>query len=642
MQTEESHLASESDLPLDSGSELGTAPTRDISSPPKRNRNTGSVGRLTRPFTVVMLLLLVLIPGFLFKMVEMRLVHHAVAAGRSTARGLAVSAIDLTIQDDSALGDSATLHTRLDDSELDPAVRYAIFLRPDGSPWIHGFAPTIPAEIAARPLDSQEGSAQELRYSDPEAGPQRVVDLSYPLLEGELGYVRVGVDLQPAREEAIKIAGSVAAALAAAWILGGLWLRATAKRRLRPLHDITSSLTYAADGDYEHLITQDTEGEVGWVAESLNHLLLSLREPRGQTASSATLPSGSSPALGDPELHQDSLRRILRTAQSLAHGDAQAAGRPAESAATAEQTLELLDQALTAIGTRITETVQRAQAAADSVQVQAAEMIDRAQAMAAGAVAQAQDAGNTSDEVSRISSSIRQVSDNAVASADAARQTQMSAENGQQAVRRSLEGMQRIRREVQTISQRIKSLGDRSLEVSEVVDTMTTISSQTNLLALNAAIEASSAGEEGVRFAVVADEVRRLAEDSARASKRIAVLIRTIQTEVQDAVVAMEKGTVEVESGYRITHEAGERLQDIARQSDSSARLAQAISENAGSHVAGISRVAESVLSMADVAQHTESSVRDSRQLAEQLKHQAEQLGLALAELKPPRTLRTS
>ena len=84
---------------------------------------------------------------------------------------------------------------------------------------------------------------------------------------------------------------------------------------------------------------------------------------------------------------------------------------------------------------------------------------------------------------------------------------------------RSLDGMQRIRGEVQGISKKIKSLGDRSLEISEIVNTIEDIASQTNLLALNAAIEAAGAGEAGLRFAVVADEVRKLAERSAKATR---------------------------------------------------------------------------------------------------------------------------
>src|SRR4029450_6507815 len=102
--------------------------------------------------------------------------------------------------------------------------------------------------------------------------------------------------------------------------------------------------------------------------------------------------------------------------------------------------------------------------------------------------------------------------------------------------------MQRIRGEVQGISKKIKNLGDRSLEISEIVNTIDDIAAQANLLALNAAIEAAGAGEAGLRFAVVADEVRKLAERSAKATHDIAVLIKNFQSETHHAGVPLGEG----------------------------------------------------------------------------------------------------
>ena len=116
-------------------------------------------------------------------------------------------------------------------------------------------------------------------------------------------------------------------------------------------------------------------------------------------------------------------------------------------------------------------------------------------------------------------------------------------------MRDTLEGMQRIRSSVQATARKIKSLGDRSLEISEIINVINDITEQTNLLALNAAIEAARAGDAGRGFAVVADEVRKLAEHSRSATKDIAALIKAIQAETNEAVVVMEEGTKEVEVG---------------------------------------------------------------------------------------------
>jgi twitching motility protein PilJ len=241
---------------------------------------------------------------------------------------------------------------------------------------------------------------------------------------------------------------------------------------------------------------------------------------------------------------------------------------------------------------------------------------------------------SVSGAVDELTQSVRQVAGSADGSARAARETLEAAHQGETAVRNSLEGMQRIRGEVQTIAKKIKSLGDRSLEISDIVHTIEDIASQTNLLALNAAIEAAGAGEAGLRFAIVADEVRKLAERSAKATKEIALLIRNVQVETQEAIVVVEQGTREVESGYGVTVEAGERLKQIAVISERSAELAQAISTATQRQVRGTEGVGMTMQSIANVAVQTEQGVLQTRRTVDELVKLAETLQSNLARFK--------
>ncbi|WP_293911998.1 methyl-accepting chemotaxis protein, partial [Deinococcus sp.] len=239
-------------------------------------------------------------------------------------------------------------------------------------------------------------------------------------------------------------------------------------------------------------------------------------------------------------------------------------------------------------------------------------------------------------QVQGVITGMREMNTAAQQSAEVARQSLAASQQGREAVLGTLDGMQNIRREVQGVARRIKTLGERSLEIQEIVDTISRLSRQTNLLALNASIEAAGAGTAGTRFAIVADEVRKLADSSAEATGRIASLIRTVQLEISEVVTSVEDGTREVEQGYKVASMAGERLGELGRLSAEAAQFAQAISAATGQQVSSIEQMGSAVSQIGEVAEQSRLSVQQGREAAERLLPLTRQLDDSLARFQLP------
>ena len=209
-------------------------------------------------------------------------------------------------------------------------------------------------------------------------------------------------------------------------------------------------------------------------------------------------------------------------------------------------------------------TVQMDQAASQAGQV--SESLQQASRR------QTEEIEETSAAVVSLAQSVQQVSGNAAESARVAEQSLAAAEKGQQAVANAITSMNGLREQIQETSKRIKRLGESSQEIGEIVELISDITEQTNVLALNAAIQAASAGEAGRGFSVVAEEVQRLAERSADATKQIAAIVKTIQSDTHDTVAAMEVSTQGVVEGAKLSDAAGQTLAEIGDVSKNAGR----------------------------------------------------------------------
>lgn len=191
------------------------------------------------------------------------------------------------------------------------------------------------------------------------------------------------------------------------------------------------------------------------------------------------------------------------------------------------------------------------------------------------------------------------------------------------------QAMQTVRDASASTADVVRSLGETSANIDEIVRAITDISGQTNLLALNAAIEAARAGEQGRGFAVVAEEVRKLAEDSQRSAEGIAELIDEIQVQTDNAVGAMEAGLHTVERGSEAVNRNRQKFFDISgavrefhESSAEIAGLARTIAEDAG-------RVRERIEEVASVAEESSASTEQVSASTQQTSASSEELTAA-------------
>ena len=254
-----------------------------------------------------------------------------------------------------------------------------------------------------------------------------------------------------------------------------------------------------------------------------------------------------------------------------------------------------------------------------------------ASSLAAAAENQAKEIGQASTAINDMAVSIDQVSSNAAESASVAERAVEIANNGSHVVQDTIGGMDSIRSQIQETANRIKRLGESSQEIGDIVSLINDIADQTNILSLNAAIQASMAGDAGRGFAVVADEVQRLAERSSAATKQIAALVKTIQTDTNEAVISMEQTTAEVVEGAKRAQDAGVALEEIEGVSTSLAELIQNISNAArqqaatAGHVSNTMNVIQEITSKtADSTDLTASSIGQLSLMANEMKSSVE------------------
>lgn len=201
-----------------------------------------------------------------------------------------------------------------------------------------------------------------------------------------------------------------------------------------------------------------------------------------------------------------------------------------------------------------------------------------------------------------------------------------STQEARKTVLETVSGIRTIRETISETEKRMKRLGDRSQEISGIVNLINTIAERTHILALNASMHAASAGEAGRGFAVVADEVQRLAESARQSTDEISAMVNNIRIETSDTVNLMNTLISQVADGSRLAESAGKKMEDTETATRSLVENVKSIAEHATQQAEVANRVKDRAAIIRTISEKTGKQLAAQKEFTDSLHHCAETL----------------
>ncbi|MBV9229768.1 MAG: HAMP domain-containing protein, partial [Chloroflexi bacterium] len=314
----------------------------------------------------------------------------------------------------------------------------------------------------------------------------------------------------------------------------------------------------------------------GTIVNPLNQLVkLTKRVAQGDTHARATI-------RGRDEINQvassmngmlDNILRLIQEAQSrhaelqaqIQHMSSQVSGMGEGNlqvqVRSASNELGMLADTFNVMAQELNNLVVNVKILARGVQNATLQAFGYMEQLVDNADTQFQHITRATEEVSQVASSNRQIAERAQVLYNVAHEARQTAHKGRRAVQQTVKGMNRINENVSSTSKKVLSLGERSREISSIVEVISGIAQQTNRLALDASIQAAMAGEHGQGFGAVAVDIRRLAERAKEQSALIAQRVRNVLEDINTASVSMRETARETATGAQIAQEVGNALE---------------------------------------------------------------------------------
>lgn len=394
-------------------------------------------------------------------------------------------------------------------------------------------------------------------------------------------------------------------------ILVGVLGVAFAKSFSKPILALEATMRKVAAGDDTARAEVHTNDEIGKLATSFNEMVIERNAEKERVSS-------------DSRRLQNNIQELLLVVADASEGNLSVRAKKTEG--VLGNIADALNQMLENVGKLIGE----AKRVSGEVAQASTGITTDAQELTEGATLQTSQVYTTIQDVQNLAEESRNVSENSKEAAASATRTREAAETGASSIRDAITFMQRLNESVQATARKIDSLGERSKEISGIVQSISEISAETDVLAMNASIEAARAGEHGKGFTIVADQVRALADRTQLATVEIEMLVHDIQNETQDAVKTMESQTREVEKGSQQVSSAGDALGNIVDASVDSSTLAEQISSSATEQERRAEAVLASVTSINRIAEETREKTVDFLKTSDQLARLATELNSQL------------
>ncbi len=304
-----------------------------------------------------------------------------------------------------------------------------------------------------------------------------------------------------------------------------------------------------------------------------------------------------------------------------------------EAIRTMQENLRDLVSRIQRTAQSVAESANGLQTTAEDVNASTDEVASSMEKIAEGAGQQSDLVERTSKVIGQIAASIERTARSAEEAARTSVETSTSAASGGAAARLAGEKVKKVFARIEAASEQVFAFGERTKEISKIVEGVTQVANQTNLLALNATIEAARAGEYGRGFAVVAEEVRKLAETAGRSAEQISSLAADISGRAAKVVETMQQSVSELGDGREDLNAIIRTLADIAKVAQSGADQVGVISQAARDQLKGSADMVQAMDHISDVASSNASATDQVRKVTAEQTAAVSQMASAAQEL---------